>query len=66
MEFDANCIPSKDAIGRCVYKAFRPSIKLSIVKKDQKLDNWDDLIKKTIRVKTKANLQLASIICKIH
>lgn len=57
MEFDTKCIPIEDILGQYFYKGFGPLIKLWINKKGQKLDGWDVLIKKSIKVKTKTKIQ---------
>ncbi len=57
MEFDVDCAPSKSVLGRDFYEGLRPLIKLWIVKEGQKLDGWDDLIKKATRAEAKTKLQ---------
>lgn len=60
MEFDAKYALSKDFFVWYFYEGLRPLIKLWIDKEEQKLDNRKQLIKKPIRAKTKANIQLVS------
>ena len=60
MEFDAKYTLSKDFFAWYFYESLRLLIKLWIDKEKQELDNWKQLIKKSIRVKTKTNIQLAS------
>lgn len=57
MEFDIKCALIENILGQYFYKSLKPSIKLWIDKKDQKLDSWDVLVKKAIRAKAKAKIQ---------
>lgn len=54
LEFGTNHASEKGQLGRYFYEGFKPSIKLWIVKKNQKLDGWNSLVKKATRAKAKA------------
>ena len=60
MEFDVKCSPLEDLFIWYFYKGLKPSIKLLINKKGQKLDGWKELIRKATKAKAKAKIQLAS------
>lgn len=55
-----NVLPQKTFLLDTLMRVLGPQSRLVLTKKDRKLDGWEELIRKAIRVKAKAKMQSAS------
>lgn len=61
IEFDDSS-PDESYLIRFFCDGLRPSIKVQIEKKGQKLCNWEDFVQKAIKTKAKASFLLLSMV----
>ena len=54
IEFDPECAPEEDTMIRYFQEGFRPSVKVEMKQRGRKLNNFEELVEKTVDAEAKA------------